>query len=283
MAARVKRIPGSYRWLGLHVTFAFFSLLFALLTPRVALAFEVPRAEGAVTDITRTLSFDDDVLLERRIHEYRVRTGDEIGILIIPSLDSARESVESVALQTFNTWGIGKQGVDNGVLLLIAQAERKTRLETGNGMRQRISDQRAASILEELAPYLRDGRYREGLEATIAAISSSPVPAIAPSPESAPITRPQTPKVHTDRRRHADVVVAILVVTLVATGLALLVFVRGRGRRRYSGDNGSYSTFDTSSHSSFASQSSHSSFSSDGGSSGFSGGSSDGGGASGSF
>ncbi|MBX3228611.1 MAG: TPM domain-containing protein [Labilithrix sp.] len=131
----------------------------------------VPAMQDAVTDTAGKLSPTDDAALETRITAYRNRTGNEIAVLLIGSLGD--ESIEDVAYRTFNTWGIGKKGKDNGVLLAIAPNERKTRIETGKGVGHLLTDVECGRILRErLGPYLKQDRFREGIEATLDAIEA---------------------------------------------------------------------------------------------------------------
>lgn len=59
------------------------------------------------------------------------------------------EGISSYANKTFNDWGIGTEGDDNGVLLLLAADDFQVHIEVGTGMEAYISDSRAGSILDE--------------------------------------------------------------------------------------------------------------------------------------
>ncbi len=242
--------------------FAF--LLFLL--PGTAFAFQVPAPNGAVTDTSGTLSAEDDTVLESNIASYRASTGNEIGVLVIDSLHG--ETIEDVAYKTFNEWGVGKKGLDNGVLLVIAMKEHRSRIETGKGIGHVLPDVTAAHILSDvLAPHMRKHDVRGGILATVIAIENelggSTVPrSTAPS---------HAPKSSVDGG-----VVVFMVLFFGLIGFALLtVFRRVAGRAM--GD--SYSSSDSSS--SYYSSSGSSDSGSGGGS--FGGGDSGGGGASGSW
>lgn len=147
------------------------ALLINVALPATALAFEPPKMQDAVTDTAGKLSATDDRALERRITAYRNRTGNEIAVLLTRSLEG--KTIEDVAYETFNTWGIGKKGLDNGVLLVIAPNERKIRIETGKGVGDRLTDIHCAMILDErVGPLLRIERYRDAIEAAIEAIEA---------------------------------------------------------------------------------------------------------------
>lgn len=171
------------------------ALLFALfvLCSRTASAgFTPPPMRDAVTDTAGKLTDADDRALEERITAYRNKTGNEIAVLVIGSL--AGNSIEDVAYGTFNTWHIGKKDLDNGVLLVIAPNERKTRIETGKGVGDRLTDIECAMILRErVGPLLREDRFREAIEAALeaieAALDGAPTPGLPTSLTSRPLVR----------------------------------------------------------------------------------------------
>src|SRR5262245_41671771 len=121
------------------------SLLLAWLLPHAALAFTPPAPSGYVTDTAGRLSVQDDARLEANIAQYRARTGHELAVFVTGSLEG--ESVDDVAYRTFNTWGVGRKGFDDGVLLVIAPNERKVRIETGKGIGDRLTDLAASRII----------------------------------------------------------------------------------------------------------------------------------------
>src|SRR4051812_38281929 len=98
-----------------------------------ALAFSVPsKPLTYVNDYTSTLKKTEVQSLEEKLQAYEKESSNEIAVVIITSLDG--DTIENVANELFNTWGIGKKANDNGALLLIALADRKTRIEVGYGL-----------------------------------------------------------------------------------------------------------------------------------------------------
>ncbi|MDB4933187.1 MAG: methanol dehydrogenase [Labilithrix sp.] len=177
-------------------TLAWISFLFALiggvlLVSGDAAAFTPPSPQGAVTDTSGHLSAEDDRVLEAHISAYRARTTHELAVLMVGSLNG--ESIDDVAYTTFNTWGVGKKGAANGVLLVIAPAERKMRIETGKGIGDRLTDLESNRILRErVGPQLKRENFvaavLAGLEGIEAALDrDGPAPASSPK---APLTKP---------------------------------------------------------------------------------------------
>jgi uncharacterized protein len=151
---------------------AFVAALVAALIAAVAIGAEPPRFQGAVTDVAGKLSPTDRAALTRRIEAIRSTTGNEIAVLILPTLGG--ESIEDVAYTTFNAWKLGQRGADNGVLLVVATGERSIRIETGKGTEGALTDLQAGEIINgQIGPFLKRDRLREGLEAGVVAIDQA--------------------------------------------------------------------------------------------------------------
>ena len=169
--------------LGLWVFFVIFALT------GLAHAYTPPKLEGAVVDPSHVLAPAQKTAIASRIATYRTRTTNEIVVFLLPSLGG--ETIEDVAYGAFNTWKIGKAGKDNGVLLTIAFAEHKIRIETGKGIGDRLTDLESSHInRDRIAPLLREGRNADaitaGLDAIEAALDGRPAPTAGASAEAPP-------------------------------------------------------------------------------------------------
>lgn len=83
------------------------------------------------------------------------------------------DNIEDVAYTTFNSWGIGKRGLDNGCLIVVSLAERKSRIETGKGVGGEVTDVQALNILKtKLNPHLKSGDFAGGFHATLDELGS---------------------------------------------------------------------------------------------------------------
>lgn len=77
-------------------------------------------------------------------------------VLIVDTLGG--EPIENVANQAFEQWKLGQAGVDNGMLLVLAMSDRKSRFEVGYGLEGSIPDVAALHALDAyLAPGMRAG------------------------------------------------------------------------------------------------------------------------------
>ncbi len=86
--------------------------------------------------------------LEDKLIRHQQHTGNQIVILTIPTTGGF--SIEDIALQTFNRWGIGDKEVNTGLLVLIARKEKQIRIETGYGLEGAVSDITAFKIIHTL-------------------------------------------------------------------------------------------------------------------------------------
>ncbi|HET8710310.1 MAG TPA: TPM domain-containing protein, partial [Spongiibacteraceae bacterium] len=67
--------------------------------------------------------------------------------------------------QLGRAWGIGEKGKNNGVLLIVAQAERKVRIEVGYGLEGTLTDALSANIINTvIVPQFRTGQFATGVE-----------------------------------------------------------------------------------------------------------------------
>jgi uncharacterized membrane protein YgcG len=137
-----------------------------------ALSYIPPKPDGHVTDMANKLTSAQKAQLHSKLDSINQATGNEIAALIIPSMDG--ESIEDVAQDTFRAWGLGKKNLDNGVLVVVAISERKSRIQTGKGVEGDLPDLKCNDILrQQLNPSLKRGDFYGGLNATFNAISSA--------------------------------------------------------------------------------------------------------------
>jgi uncharacterized protein len=114
-------------------------LVFALLFAAFAHAdVAIPPLKARVTDLTGTLSAEQQATLERTLAAFEQRKGSQIAILMVPTTQP--ESVEEYAVRVEEQWKLGRKGVDDGALLLIAKNDRKLRIEVGYGLEGVLND-----------------------------------------------------------------------------------------------------------------------------------------------
>jgi uncharacterized protein len=135
-------------------------------------ALEVPQLRGRVNDYANMISASAESRIETVTRELEESDSTQVVVLTIPSLEE--EDLEGYSIRVAETWGIGKAEYDNGVLLLVAQAERRVRIEVGYGMEGVFTDLQAGRIIDyDIVPYFKAGRFDEGLVRGVEAIAST--------------------------------------------------------------------------------------------------------------
>jgi uncharacterized protein len=126
------------------------------------------KPQGYVSDFANVLDASDRIQLERYCAGVEQATGAQMAIVTIPSL--GQQPIEDFSNKLFRSWGIGKKNRDDGVLLLLAVRDRKSRIEVGYGLEPVLPDGFAGSVLREMRPSLRDQHYGQALIAGAAEI-----------------------------------------------------------------------------------------------------------------
>jgi len=151
-----------------------FAFLFAFVLAPGALAYTPPPMTAHVTDPAHVLTDRQRFAIDRKLEDYRVRSGNEIAVFLPASLEG--EDAETVAFAAGRTWGIGVKGKDNGVVLMIAPVERKVYIAVGKGAEGSLPDLKANDIIrQQIKPRLAAGRedYSGAIDAATDAIIAS--------------------------------------------------------------------------------------------------------------
>ena len=132
-------------------------------------ALEVPPLTGRIVDAAHLLPADVAASLSAELAGHEARTGNQVALLTLPSLEG--EPLEEFSHLVATTWKLGQKGTDNGVLVLIVPGERKVRIEVGYGLEGTLTDAKSSRIIrEEMAPRFRDGDFSGGIAAGIKAV-----------------------------------------------------------------------------------------------------------------
>ncbi|GAC1031406.1 hypothetical protein thsps21_22330 [Pseudomonas sp. No.21] len=148
-----------------------FSLLLVLVSLGAGAAQPVPALTQRVTDLTATLDAGQSAALEHQLAALEKEKGAQLAVLIIPS--TGEESIEAYAIRVFEQWKLGRKGVDDGILLLVAKDDRALRIEVGYGLEGAVSDVLASRIIRErITPAFREGDFFGGIQAGTDALSA---------------------------------------------------------------------------------------------------------------
>jgi uncharacterized protein len=153
-----------------------------------------PKFTAPVVDAAGVVPDDVEQQVDAALNDYQQRSGNQIAVALINS--TGDKSLEDYSIDLARNWGVGQQGKDNGVLLLIATEDRKARLEVGRGLEGTLTDLQAGRIIDEqVVPHMRDGdpggAVVAGTESIRSALGDTTVgepapPVAAPEPPQAP-------------------------------------------------------------------------------------------------
>lgn len=122
----------------------------------------IPPLKTRVTDLTNTLSKREVAQLEQLLADFEAKKGSQIAVLIVPTTQP--ETIEQYSIRVVESWGLGRKGVDDGVLLLIAKNDRALRIEVGYGLEGVLPDAIVKRLIEErIVPKFRQGDFSGGV------------------------------------------------------------------------------------------------------------------------
>lgn len=142
-------------------------LLVVLFLPFCLRAQNIPepmRPARAVNDFAGMLSSEEQVRLEQKLRSFNDSTSSALVIVTVNSLEGM--NIAQYATELAHQWGIGREDVDNGLLILVAEEERQVNITTGYGLEGAVPDALAKRIIEEqIKPRFRQGNYYGALDA----------------------------------------------------------------------------------------------------------------------
>lgn len=137
-------------------------ILFLFLFAGTVFAQIIPQFQGHVTDSATILILEEKTGIENRLIQLEKETTAEIAILIIPSLEG--NEIFTYTTSVFDSWKVGKEDKDNGLLLVIAIEEREYFIQTGYGLEGTIPDVIAGRVgREKLSPNFKNEEYSKGI------------------------------------------------------------------------------------------------------------------------
>jgi uncharacterized membrane protein YgcG len=213
-----------------------------LLAPALGLAY--PRIAHPVEDTAHALSSADVEDLSRRLVAHREVTGVQMAVLVVDT--TAGEPIEEFANNTFQAWGGGAAGRDDGLLVILAVRDHRSRIEVGRGLEERVTGGESRGLLDASRPDLRAGRLGSALRGIVNglvretggtvlsdAVAARPTPVAVPR---APIrVRPQPAPPSDDG---SGIIVGVIAFVFGAAGI--VAWLMARSNRRSAPHYGSY-------------------------------------------
>ena len=129
----------------------------------------VPKLTGRVVDLTGTLGEVERARIASKLADAERLRGAQVAVLLVPTLGT--ETIEEFATRVTDEWKLGRAGVDDGVLFVIAKQDRRMRIHTGRGVQGVLTDALSKRIVaDRVAPRFRTGDFAGGNEAGVDAI-----------------------------------------------------------------------------------------------------------------
>ncbi|MFD2366243.1 TPM domain-containing protein [Pseudoduganella sp. GCM10020061] len=135
----------------------------------------VPELKGRVNDNASMLTPAQRTQLETVLADYEKQTGNQIVILTVSKTEP--EAIEQYSIRVVEAWKLGRKGIDDGVLLMVAKDNpsslRRLRIEAGRGVQGVLTDAQSKRILQDvIAPHFRQSQYYDGMVAGVSAIAA---------------------------------------------------------------------------------------------------------------
>ncbi len=144
----------------------------------------IPELSSRVTDLTQTLTAAEQAQLEQKLAAFEAKKGSQIALLIVPTTQP--EDIAQYAIRVVEKWKIGREKVDDGLLLLVAKDDRKLRIEVGYGLEGAVPDLYAKRIISEIiSPKFKQGDYYGGLDTGLNSLIGLVDGEALPAPNSA--------------------------------------------------------------------------------------------------
>jgi uncharacterized protein len=139
----------------------------------------IPKLSARVTDLTGTLTAEQQTALEQKLAAFESAKGSQLAVLIVPTTQP--EEIEQFSIRVVDQWKLGRKGVEDGALLIIAKNDHRVRIEAGRGLEGVLTDAMSSRIIgETITPDFRAGNFyggiSTGVEQMMKLIQGEPLP-----------------------------------------------------------------------------------------------------------
>jgi uncharacterized protein len=143
---------------------ALFLLLLMLLAPARAEEPDIPNLVSYANDPAGIIPPEDESRLDNKLAYFWRDTGRQVVFVTVPDLQGY--NIEDYGIQLARKWRIGRKGLNDGVILIVAPKERKVRIEVGYGVEGTLTDGMSWLIIQQkIVPKFKDGDMVGGIEA----------------------------------------------------------------------------------------------------------------------
>jgi uncharacterized protein len=160
---------------GLHrpgwLTLAMTALIICCVLPSLAAAFDFPPLTGRVVDQAGVMDAQSRADVETKLKNLEDKSSIQLVVATVTSLQGS--DIETFANELFRYWKLGEAQKNNGVLLLVAPAEHKVRIEVGYGLEGTLTDALSSVIIQSaIIPRFRTNDFSGGIERGVDGIIS---------------------------------------------------------------------------------------------------------------
>lgn len=126
----------------------------------------IPPLTARVIDQTQTLTTAQRDTLSQTLAAFETRKGSQVAVLMVAS--TKPEAIEQYSMRVFEQWKLGRRGVDDGVLMLVALQDRRIRIEVGYGLEGTLTDAVSRRIIDEtITPAFKRQDVYGGIQAGV--------------------------------------------------------------------------------------------------------------------
>ncbi|MGG6461183.1 TPM domain-containing protein [Solilutibacter silvestris] len=123
----------------------------------------IPALDSPVVDTTGTLSAEDKQALQQQALDLQQRKGSQLQILMVAS--TSPEDIADYAQRVYQQWKIGREKINDGVLIVVAKDDHRARIQTGYGLEGAIPDAIAWRVIQEyMVPKFRQNDFAGGIK-----------------------------------------------------------------------------------------------------------------------
>jgi len=200
---------------------------------------EVPALRSAVTDRAGMLAAPTRRQLENALRHLRSAGGTQLAVLTLPDL--AGLSIEQASIRVAEAWKLGSENADEGVLLLVAQKERRVRIEVGQGLEGSLTDAYSKRIIDEgITPLFKLGDMDGGVVVGVYQIARITNPEVDLTPYLEGTQRSGRGRSELNGWQALFVILLMLFILASRLGVLPFLFMGGMGRSRHYGGTGSF-------------------------------------------
>jgi uncharacterized protein len=143
----------------------------------------VPALSSPVTDLTGTLTPDQVAALDAKLRAFEQAKGSQIAVLIVATTEP--EAIEQYALRVAEAWKLGRKGVDDGALLLVALQDARCGSKSATDSKARFRCHCKPIIDRRRTPVPRGGFHggiATAVDRMMRVVDGEPLPPVAARP-----------------------------------------------------------------------------------------------------